>query len=329
MATFNVAVDSGNYDVYFRINPNNSATDDSFYYRVDGGAWTTENNHTGGSFIWVKGAGGVVSLSGTATIEVANRENGLAMDKIQLVPAGDPAPSGMGETANNCGVCTPATSCSGGAECGTQADGCGGSISCGSCSGGDTCNTGTNMCEASCSPATSCSGGAECGTQADGCGGSISCGSCSGSDTCNTGTNMCEAACVPSSICSAGAECGTEDDGCGGQVACGSCAGGDTCNASNQCETPSTGACNAGNSSALVQNDQNNVVAGQCYSVNKGGGNLMIGSWSTPFTVDGTDSQGSPFTASVSGGWSTVTGVANGTAYFTVSANSQLQWSFW
>lgn len=141
-ATYTASVSPGSYDIYFRVETNGSGSDDSWYYRVNSGTWVTENNHAGSrGWKWVKGANSA-SVGGNVTIEVANREDGLDIDKIALIPAGDPAPTGLGGMANNCGgSCTPETCGSVGASCGNPSDGCGGTLSCGGCSGSETCNT--------------------------------------------------------------------------------------------------------------------------------------------------------------------------------------------
>jgi hypothetical protein len=62
------------------------------------------NNHSSSTaWQWIEGASGAITLSaGTHTIAIANREDGLNIDKIAVLPATVAAPSGTGGTANNC-----------------------------------------------------------------------------------------------------------------------------------------------------------------------------------------------------------------------------------
>jgi hypothetical protein len=105
-ATYNFTAPAGTYTPYFRLDTDGDAGNDSWFYRVNGGAWTMVNNVSGTTtnWAWVAGTGGNVTLSGAASIEIANREDGLGIDKIALVPAGTAPPNGTGGTANNCSV---------------------------------------------------------------------------------------------------------------------------------------------------------------------------------------------------------------------------------
>ena len=104
-ATYGFTATSGTYTPYFRFDSDGDYGNDSFFYRVNGGAWTMMNGFAsaGTDWAWVAGTGGNVALNGSSTIEIANREDGLGIDKIALVPAGSPAPSGTGGSAGNCG----------------------------------------------------------------------------------------------------------------------------------------------------------------------------------------------------------------------------------
>lgn len=97
---------AGNYNFYFRIHNNQSANDDSWYYRVDNGAWQTVNNTNGlgSGWRWAAGTGSVYLSRGYHTFEVRNRESGLSIDKIAFIPVGATAPSGTGAgpAAVNC-----------------------------------------------------------------------------------------------------------------------------------------------------------------------------------------------------------------------------------
>jgi hypothetical protein len=105
-ATYSFSATSGTYTPYFRFDSDGDYANDSFFYRVNGGAWTMMNGFaaSGPDWAWVAGTGGNVTLNGSSTIEIANREDGLGIDKIALVPSGSAAPSGSGGTANNCAV---------------------------------------------------------------------------------------------------------------------------------------------------------------------------------------------------------------------------------
>ena len=94
------------YKVWFRVNTNNSAGDDSFFFQIDpthSPDWVTVNNISGSGWQWVYG--GEFGLGvGTNTLEIANREDGINIDKIAILPNSKPAPTGAGEQAYNCPV---------------------------------------------------------------------------------------------------------------------------------------------------------------------------------------------------------------------------------
>jgi hypothetical protein len=111
------------YEVWFRVNTNNSAGDDSFFFQIAPAFnpdWVTINGVGGSGWQWV--SGGTFPLGvGTNTLEIANREDGLNIDKIAILPYGQGAPSGTGQQAYNCPV--PMyfeTECRGGAFAGYQ-----------------------------------------------------------------------------------------------------------------------------------------------------------------------------------------------------------------
>jgi hypothetical protein len=92
----------GTFAPWFRVNTNNSTSDDSFFYRIDGGDWTTVNNIPAGSgWRWV-GAPGQYMGAGNHTLEIANREDGLNIDKFGMLLDGSAAPTGSGGPAYNC-----------------------------------------------------------------------------------------------------------------------------------------------------------------------------------------------------------------------------------
>jgi hypothetical protein len=92
----------GTFTPWFRVNTNNSASDDSFYYRIDGGDWITMSSIPGGSgWRWVGGVGMFMS-EGNHTLEIANREDGFNIDKFGMLYEGSTAPTGTGGAAYNC-----------------------------------------------------------------------------------------------------------------------------------------------------------------------------------------------------------------------------------
>lgn len=107
LATYDFSVTaSGNYNIFFRIDHDVSFNNDSWFYRLDTGSWTTENSRaTNGNnaFHWVGGVTNPVALTAGQihTLEIANREDGLAMDKIAILPVGVPTPQDFGELAMN------------------------------------------------------------------------------------------------------------------------------------------------------------------------------------------------------------------------------------
>ena len=119
----------------------------------------------------------------------------------------------------------PATSCSGGQNCGFQGDGCGGTITCGTgtCTSPQFCGGGGfNVCggdnglqpdgATNCKPQTCGSLGLNCGPAGDGCGGLIaSCGNCTLPFVCggggvpgNCGNSKCTGLCLQQVACDGG-----------------------------------------------------------------------------------------------------------------------------
>lgn len=213
-ATYTFNIQSGTYTVYFRVDTNSSADDDSWFWRIDGGSWRTNNNHSTSSFAWFAGDGSAVTLStGSHTLEVYGRENGLKIDRIAIKASG--LPSGVGTAASNCSAptsCGNLTCEAGSGEtCSTCAKDCGACAQppeCGdaSCDGGDGENCST--CESDCG---SCPVVANCGNGMCGAGETcancaIDCGVCEscGNASCNSGS---------------GESCSTCQSDCGGCAA--------------------------------------------------------------------------------------------------------------
>lgn len=97
---------SGYLQVYFRVNTNGNGANDSLYYRVNGSDWETVNNlsNLGTGWRWAAATSIFVISPGANTLEIANRETGLEIDKIAVLNSGDPVPSGTGGPAYNCPV---------------------------------------------------------------------------------------------------------------------------------------------------------------------------------------------------------------------------------
>ncbi len=85
---------AGNHRFWFRMLSNN-AVDDSFFWRIDGGSWSLENNRYGGWFS--TDTFQLDSLSaGDHLLEVSYRENGARLDKFVVQLDSLAAPSGNG-----------------------------------------------------------------------------------------------------------------------------------------------------------------------------------------------------------------------------------------
>jgi hypothetical protein len=103
-ATYTVnAAAAGAHKVWFRINNNNTGDDNSWYFRVGTGSWITLNGIVPAQvgWVWAKSTTDVTLAAGNNTIEVANRENGLKIDKL-YVTSTTTTPSGSGSAGTNC-----------------------------------------------------------------------------------------------------------------------------------------------------------------------------------------------------------------------------------
>lgn len=105
----------GTYEVHVRVQAN-SSNNDSFWVRINGGSWILfENFQKSLGFIWVKlfdnndGGNTVVRYltQDINVIEFAAREDGTKLDKIAIVTAGTPLPTGVGAAAMNCNAPLP------------------------------------------------------------------------------------------------------------------------------------------------------------------------------------------------------------------------------
>ncbi len=96
-------------------------------------------------------------------------------------------------------ICTPATTCPSGQNCGTAPDGCGGTLICGTCGAPQTCGGGGTANVCGCTP-VSCPTqalGSACGAMSDGCGSTLNC-DCAAGQTC--ASNVCTATCSKDSL---------------------------------------------------------------------------------------------------------------------------------
>lgn len=103
--------DSGAYTVWVRSRVP-SADDDSYYVKMDTGAWTMWNQIDGGStFQWDNAPNGAEMTfplsAGSHVLTLAYREDGTEMDKFYITNTGT-IPTGMGDAAESCtGVLPP------------------------------------------------------------------------------------------------------------------------------------------------------------------------------------------------------------------------------
>ncbi len=117
-------VKSGSYQLFARIRAQ-TANDDSFWVRINSGAWYRWYNGIveGTGFTWNQLPGNAFNLkTGTNTIDFAYREDGAQLDKIFITGKGT-KPSGLGPTATNCGVTQTADNFWLEAECGSVGSG--------------------------------------------------------------------------------------------------------------------------------------------------------------------------------------------------------------
>ena len=95
--SFDLGVVSGRYGLLARVDAP-TAADNSFYVRVDGGAWRTAPVAPSASWQTRPLLAGLDLTAGRHTVEVAAREKGAQLDWIELSHAGSPAASGRGAT---------------------------------------------------------------------------------------------------------------------------------------------------------------------------------------------------------------------------------------
>ncbi|MEL7163347.1 MAG: PKD domain-containing protein, partial [Bacteroidota bacterium] len=102
--TFTIT-EAGTYYLHTRVRLS-SSTSDSFWSRVDGGAWSLYGNNLtlGNTFRWESYFGGTpLNFSvGTHTVDFAYRETGAQLDRVHL-ERNNTRPSGLGGASTNCG----------------------------------------------------------------------------------------------------------------------------------------------------------------------------------------------------------------------------------
>lgn len=99
--TFPLSVSTaGTYRLFARLlgpTPN----DDSFWVRMDGGAWVMWNNWFNSAWTWVQFPNTFTLGAGSHTLTIAFREDGARLDKLDLTTS-TTAPTGTGSPAGNC-----------------------------------------------------------------------------------------------------------------------------------------------------------------------------------------------------------------------------------
>ncbi|SIS82960.1 PKD repeat-containing protein [Zobellia uliginosa] len=108
--TYNVSVSEGTYAIFGLVRTP-SGVNDSFWIRVNNGAWVRWNSiPASNEFVWhrvhlneqLSKPRSFELIEGINKIEIGHREDGLGLDKLFLTKTGD-LPSGLGGTASNCG----------------------------------------------------------------------------------------------------------------------------------------------------------------------------------------------------------------------------------
>lgn len=91
---------AGSYSLFARV-LGQTADDDSFWVRMDGGAWIMWNNWWTTSWTWRQFPNAFNLSAGNHTLTFAFREDGARLDKIDLTTSATP-PTGTGSPATNC-----------------------------------------------------------------------------------------------------------------------------------------------------------------------------------------------------------------------------------
>jgi len=90
----------GTYRLFARVQ-GQTANDDSFWVRMDGGSWVMWNNWWNPAWVWVQFPNTFSLSSGNHTLTFAYREDGARLDKVNIT-TGTTLPSGTGSAATNC-----------------------------------------------------------------------------------------------------------------------------------------------------------------------------------------------------------------------------------
>ncbi len=95
---------SGTYFLLARVQ-GQTANDDSFWVRMDGGAWVMWNNWWNPAWVWVQFPNSFNLNAGSHTLTIAYREDGARLDKLNINTSAA-LPSGTGGAAGNCSAGT-------------------------------------------------------------------------------------------------------------------------------------------------------------------------------------------------------------------------------
>src|SRR5262245_22907885 len=91
---------SGTYFLLARMQ-GQTANDDSFWVRMDGGSWVMWNNWWNPAWVWVQFPNSFNLNAGSHTLTFAYREDGARLDKINVTTS-TALPTGTGSPATNC-----------------------------------------------------------------------------------------------------------------------------------------------------------------------------------------------------------------------------------
>jgi len=102
--TYSFNTQSGTYFLLARMQ-GQTANDDSFWVRMDGGSWVMWNNWWNPAWVWVQFPNSFNLNAGTHTLTIAYREDGARLDKININTSAA-LPTGTGGAAGNCSTVT-------------------------------------------------------------------------------------------------------------------------------------------------------------------------------------------------------------------------------
>ena len=98
------ASQAGTYRLFARVQ-GQTANDDSFWVRMDGGTWVMWNNWWNPAWVWVQFPNTFDVTAGAHTLTIAYREDGARLDKIDITTSAT-LPTGTGSAASNCSAGT-------------------------------------------------------------------------------------------------------------------------------------------------------------------------------------------------------------------------------